>query len=76
MTSIDKTDIKSIAGTETAEVPDKAVVEGAVRTYSKPFDITARDNAETAAKKLVEDARKAEMENAQRKSIDANVSLH
>jgi hypothetical protein len=75
MTSTDNTEVKSVVGNEAVEAPRKAVVESTVRTYSKPFDITAKDNAEIAAKKLFDDARRAEMEIAERKNIDANVTL-
>ncbi len=57
-------------------IEEKAVVETPVSKYSKPFDITVKDNARIAADKIIVAARKVEMEIAVEKKIDANVTCH
>ena len=57
-------------------INNKTVVETPVSKYSKPFDVTAKDNARMAADKVVVASRKAEMEIAVENKIDVNVTCH
>jgi hypothetical protein len=43
--------------------------------YSKPFDITARDNAKIEADKVAAEAKRVEMENIESSKIDANATF-
>jgi hypothetical protein len=47
MTSMDDTQGKAVIGAENGEVMEKTPTNSTVRTYSKPYDITVKDNAES-----------------------------
>jgi len=66
---------RAIVGEQNLEVPNSAFFASPERVYSKPFDITARDNAKIEADKVDAEAKKVEMENIKRMEIDANATF-
>jgi hypothetical protein len=76
MTSIGEMDEKEKVSSDKLEASSTIVADRAVSKYSKPFDVTAKDNARLAAEKVVVAAKLMEMETAERNNPDANVTCH
>lgn len=56
MTSISSTDIGTLVGDKNAESKDNMIFNEPIRTYSKPYYVTANEEAEVEAAKLALDA--------------------
>jgi hypothetical protein len=72
MTSMDTIGDKAVTGAENVDASKKEVVDSTVRTYSKPFDVTARDNAKIAAEKAVIAAKKLDLETREKTHLDTS----
>jgi hypothetical protein len=67
MTSNETIVDKALVEEKKVEIPKVIVDAIPVRIYSKPFDITARDNAKIEADKAAAGLRRLEMENIERR---------
>jgi hypothetical protein len=75
MTSKELTENKDVVGEPKVEVLNREYFSSTERAYSKPFDITARDNARIEADKMAIEAGRVEMESIERNKIDADVTF-
>jgi hypothetical protein len=76
MTSIEKMDDKAIVDAVKVEASKTIAAESIVSKYSKPFDVTVKDNARLDAEKVAMAVKAAEMEIAEKNNGDANVTCH
>jgi hypothetical protein len=74
MTSMEKLMDNLAKDEKNVEISKKPVVDNLMKTFSKPFDVRAKDEAKMAADKIATAAKKVVMENAEAKNMDANVT--
>ena len=67
MTSNEIIEANEVVGEKNVEVLNDAFFASPERIYSKPFDITAKDNAKIEADKVESEAKRVEMENIENK---------